>query len=237
MSCGTAVLGTWGVLGDNGGMLEIPGAPLLDKSVLIGACVRLSLRFDAARMAAEVDALPPGTWGTTGRRIRIHQATEGVFLRGYAPAEGNHPIEDRPVLAHLPYIRDIIDSQIPAPPMRCLLARLPGGATIAPHIDRAPYFSQTVRLHIAITTHERAYMICCGQCYVMRPGEVWALNNSATHAVWNADESRSRTHLICDFLPTPALLALLRDGERELGQRRDDADARLAAPARPMTIP
>jgi hypothetical protein len=213
-------------------MLELPGQPRLNKADLIGGCVRLPLRFDAERLAAEVKALPDTFWGTTGGRVGVHRDAEGVFLRGHAPAEGNLPIEDRPALTHLPYARQIIESDIPAPPMRCLLARLPGGARVATHIDRAPYFAQTIRLHIAVTSHERAYMLCAGLCYVMQPGELWALNNTAPHAVWNADEARERTHLICDFLPTPALAALLSIGERDLGVKRPDVESRLSEPAR-----
>jgi hypothetical protein len=130
-------------------MLELPGQPRLNKADLIGGCVRLPVRLDAARLAAEVEALPGSFWGTTGGRVGVHRAAEGVFLRGHAPAEGNLPIEDRPALAHLPYIRQIIQADIPAPPMRCLLARLPGGARVAVHVDRAPYFAQTIRLHVA----------------------------------------------------------------------------------------
>jgi hypothetical protein len=198
-------------------MLELPGQPYLDKAALIGGCIRLPLEFNAARLAAEVESLPPGFWGTTGGRVGVHNAAEGIFLRGYAPAEGNLPIEDRPAITELPYVREIIQERIPAPPMRCLLARLKGGARIAIHIDRAPYFAQTIRLHIAVTSHDHAYMFCAGQCYVMRPGELWALNNTAPHGVWNADATRERTHLICDFLPTAALGSLLAAGARDLG--------------------
>lgn len=213
-------------------MLELPGLPRVDKAVLIGGCVRLSLRFDAARLAAEIGLLPQTFWGTTGGRVGVHRAAEGVFLRGYAPAEGNLPIEDREALAYLPYVREIIESRIPAPPMRCLLARLAGGGCVPMHVDRAPYFAQTVRLHIAVTTHDRAFMMCAGQCYLMQPGELWALNNNVPHGVWNADHSRCRTHLICDFLPTTALNGLLTAGEHDLGDTRPDVEARLSDPAR-----
>jgi hypothetical protein len=116
------------------------------------------------------------------------------------------------------------------------LARLPGGAVIAPHIDRAPYFSQTLRLHIAVTTHEQSFMYCAGFCYRMRLGELWALNNSALHGVLNGDETRERTHLICDFLPTEALLEMLADGERNLGEVRADVESLLTAPPRLQSI-
>lgn len=199
-------------------MLDLPGQPVIDKAALVGGCLRLPLQLDAARFAAEVAALPTSLWGTQGGRVGVHRAAEALFLRGYAPAQGDLPIEDREPLALLPYAREIIEKIIPAPAQRCLLARLPGGATIDPHIDRAPYFSKTLRLHFPIETHDQAWMVAGSLCYLMKPGEVWALNNSGPHAVWNADPQRSRSHMICDFLPTPALLQLLANGDRNLGR-------------------
>ncbi len=208
-------------------MLELPEQPMLDKTLLVGGCLRLPLRFNAERLADEVASLPQRFWGTTAGRVGVHRGVEGVFLRGYAPAQGNLPIEDRPALSFLPYVNSVLRNAIPAPPLRCLLARLAGGAIVPMHIDRAPYFSQTLRLHIAITSHERALMHCAGKCYVMLPGELWTINNSAPHGVWNADPTRERTHLICDFLPTPALIALLAQGDRELGKLRPEVAARI----------
>ncbi len=213
-------------------MLQIPAAAVLDKDTLVGGCVRLPLRVDAPRLRCEVESLPAGLWGSAGGRVGVHRAAEALFLRGYAPAEGERPIEPRAPLALLPYVQWIIHDLIPASPMRCLLACLPGGAMIAPHVDRALYFSQTLRVHVPVITHERAWMVTGTQTYLMAPGEVWVLNNTGPHAVWNEDELLARTHLICDFLPSPALLALLATGERGCGQRREHVLAHLAARAR-----
>ncbi|HUI60305.1 MAG TPA: aspartyl/asparaginyl beta-hydroxylase domain-containing protein [Steroidobacteraceae bacterium] len=213
-------------------MLDLPGQPLLDKQSLVGACIRLPLQVDAAALAEEVANLPASMWGTTGGRVGVHTAAEALFLRGHAPAEGDIPILDRPALEHLPYVKWIIRSLIPASAQRCLLARLPAGGSIAPHIDRAPYFSQTIRIHVAVQSHEQAYMLCAGQCYVMRPGEVWALNNCARHGVWNAHASLSRTHLICDFLPSETLLDLLTRGARTLGTYMPAVEQHVAATGR-----
>lgn len=210
-------------------MLEIPGASLIDKSTLVGGCLRLTLRVDAQRLRDEVTALPDALWGTTGGRTGVHRAAEALFLRGYAPAEGDRPIEEREALARLPYARHIVEELIPARPLRCLLARLPGGASIAPHVDRAPYFSQTLRIHVPVVTHPRVFMVAGTNTYVMRPGEVWVLNNSGRHAVWNADENMARTHLICDFMPDPDLLALLMDGDRDLGRTVGEVDDHFGA--------
>jgi Aspartyl/Asparaginyl beta-hydroxylase len=215
-------------------MLDIPGQPVIDKETLVGGCVRLPLRVDAARLRAEVEALQPSLWGSPGGRVGVQRAAEAVFLRGHAPAEGDLPIEDRPPLGELPYIRSIIETQMSAPPQRCLLARLAAGEFIAPHIDRAPYFNKTIRIHLPVATHARAFMWSVGACYVMQAGEIWALNNCAPHAVWNAHATLARTHLICDFLPTPALLDLLARSERSLGTHNPEVDdyfARLAGGA------
>jgi hypothetical protein len=217
-------------------VLDLPDQPVLDKRALVGGCVRLPLEIDAARFHAEFAALPSSVWGTTGGRVGVHSAAEAVFLRGYAPAQGNMPIEDRPPLAHLPYARSIIESLVGARPMRCLLARMPPDTVIAPHIDRAPYFWKTLRLHFPVESHDKAWMLCSGLGYLMRCGEAWVLNNCAEHAVWNAHSSLSRTHMICDFLPDAGLLDLLARGDRTLGRPMPEVEAgvRSAPPDRVM---
>jgi hypothetical protein len=211
-------------------MLDIPTAPLLDKATLVGGCLRLPLRVDAERLRAEVVALPAVVWGTTGGRVGVHQAANAVFLRGYAPAEGDKPVVDRPILDQLSYARAIIEELILAPRMRCLLARLPAGAIIAPHSDKPPYFRKTLRLHVPVDTNDAVHMVSCGLSYTMRAGEVWVLNNNAEHAVWNAHPTLARIHMICDFLPSPELLGLMGRGERGLGVQRLEVDDRLKTP-------
>lgn len=140
--------------------------------------------------------------------------------------DGENPIEDRQALGQVPSIGAWIRECIPAPPMRCLLARLNPGATIAPHVDRADYFSRTVRIHVPIFTDPAVLMVCRGRAFHMREGEVWALNNSNQHAVLH-DGTRPRTHLICDFLPTPELEAPILSGERALDVDVPDLAVRL----------
>jgi hypothetical protein len=210
-------------------MFALPDAPL-DKTALIGACARLPMAVDAVRLVAEVDALPESLWETRGGRLGPHDAARAVFLRGYAPAEGRgKPVEDRESLAQLPYAREIITQLLPAPPQRCLLARLPAGAMVPPHSDIGPYFLKTIRIHVPVITHEKVWMYCDGRVFRMQAGEVWALNNIAEHAVWNADASRPRTHMICDYLPSPALLDLLARAERNLGTINAEVERHLQA--------
>lgn len=217
-------------------MLDIPNASILDKNALIGGCMRLPLTVDAERLLSDVRKLPVAVWGSPGGRVGVHSAADAVFLRGFAPAEGDKPVEDRPILDLLPYARRIIEETIAAPRQRCLLARLPPVTVIAPHVDRPPYFSKTLRIHVPVETNPEVYMVAAGRCYRMQPGEVWVLNNSALHAVWNAHPSLSRTHLICDFLPSPALLDLLALGERNLGTHLPHVDRQVAKAHAPRAV-
>ena len=222
-------------------MRDLSGEPVIDKQSLVEGCVRLPLSIDAGRLLREVTALPEAAWEIRGGMNRypeagVHRAAESVFLRGYTPAEGDIPIEDRPFLDQLPYVRRLVEHEIGTRPQRCLLARLPAGGSVAPHIDRAPYFSKTLRIHVPVESHDRVWMLCDGLAYLMRPGEAWVLNNLAVHAVWNSHPHLSRTHLICDFLPDAGLLKLLAGGERGLGRPMPEAEAHFATLARERSV-
>lgn len=189
-----------------------------DKNSIIGYCSRLAISIDPAILAKEVDSIPADNWKGTGGRVGVHSQVNAIFLRGYAPAEGDKPIEDRPVLDALPYIRYLIYRLIPARPQRCLLARLKPDAQVAAHKDMGEYFDRYIRIHFPVVTNPTALMLCGDRAYHMKPGEIWALNNSgATHAVVNPDKKNHRTHMICDFEPTDALLELLSFADKGLG--------------------
>src|SRR5262245_10692957 len=108
-----------------GTMHDLPDQPLLDKHAIVGGCVRLPLVVDGERLRTEIAQLPTTLWGTRGGRVGVHSAAEALFLRGHAPAEGDKPLEERPAWRLLPYVRVIVEELIAAPPLRCLLARLP----------------------------------------------------------------------------------------------------------------
>lgn len=199
-------------------MLDLASQPVIDKHGLVGGCIRLPVSVAAERLKSEVDALPSDLWGTRGGRVGVHSAAEALFLRGYAPAEGDKPIEDRPALDELPYIRSILGEIVPAQPLRALLARLPAGANIPVHVDHGDYFTRSLRIHVAVETNDRVWMLADGRAYQMKAGEVWSINNLAEHGVVNAHSSLSRTHLIADFLPSDELLALVKGGDRDLGR-------------------
>lgn len=191
--------------------------PVLNKDSLIGGCMRLPLEIDAERLQAEIAGIPTELWSTRGGRVGVHSQVNAIFFRGYAPAEGDKPIEDREILQTLPYVREIL-AMIPANPLRCLAASLKAEGVVAEHSDIGPYFQKTIRLHFPVTTNPQVTMFSNGMAYKMKPGEVWALNNIAPHRVLNEHKTSRRIHIICDFLPEESLLELLSKGQRDLGK-------------------
>lgn len=101
------------------------------------------------------------------------------------------------------------------------------GQPVNPKQSQHP--GQTIRVHVLIVTHPEMWMYCGDHSYHMAAGEVWALNNSTVHAVWNADPDQARIHMICGFLRRPALIDLLVHGERDLGLDRPEVEAHLFA--------
>lgn len=198
-------------------MPDIANIPKLAKHALIGSCQRLPISFDAIRLVSEFHTIDASLWGSRGGRVGVHVQAEAIFLRGYAPREGDMPIVDRDVTAALPFTMQLIRQLLKAQPMRCLFAKILPNGEVPIHTDNGEYFEKTIRIHIPIVTNTQAVMIAGGQSFHMRVGEVWALNNSGTHGVLNQHETLARTHLICDYLPSDNLLSLLARGERNLG--------------------
>src|SRR3569833_1890535 len=116
-------------------MLDIPGAPYLDKTTLIGGCTQLPVSVDKQRLFEEVQQIPASAWGPRGGRVGVHSVAEAIFLRRYAPAAGDLPVEEQPILSCLPDIRIFFSLTIAAPPLRFLMARLRPGGIIRMHLD------------------------------------------------------------------------------------------------------
>ena len=131
------------------------------------------------------------------------------------------------------------------PPMFDATVSLP--AWVRETVDfEAPYETDEARMRLAIRLADEnvrretggpigAAVFERGSGLLISVGvnSVVRLNNCTLHAVWNADATRPRTHLICDFVPTPGLLDLLARGERGLGRLVPEVEAHFAGMIRP----
>jgi hypothetical protein len=191
-----------------------------DKRDHVLACKRLPLRIDAARLQAEVAALPAELWGNV--RAPVHRETRSLFLKGHAPALKIPGDPDQPALASCPYVRELLYGLLPGTPGKCLLAGLRPRGIVYPHIDADnDYFTGSFRVHLPVSTNPQVSLFCNGRFFRMAAGEAWTLNNLAPHAVVNDHPVDERVHLIFDVFPAPEAVALV-DGVVE-AEGEDDA--------------
>ena len=82
---------------------------------------------------------------------------------------------------------------------RIMLARLPGGSFIPPHVDGEPRVSVPHKIHVPITTNPQVYFFVAGERFHLEEGAAFEVNNAARHSVVNGGES-ARIHLIFEYL-------------------------------------
>jgi uncharacterized protein (TIGR03032 family) len=173
--------------------------------------VQLPLRFDAARLAAEVAAVPEAAW-------RPHpQGFAGNSALPLVAAAGD-PGDDRtrgamsptPHLALLPYLGQAL-GELRSPIGRTRLMRLDGNAEASAHADVNYYWAERLRVHVPVVTTPRVEFRCGERVVTMGPGEVWVFDTWRVHEVQNPEPTR-RIHLVADTVGSPELWRLVEEG-------------------------
>jgi len=143
----------------------------------------------------------------------VHQQTESVVLlftdgkdwpnlrvtreHGWAMlADEVMPIIDNVVASHYPAGGELI---------RAMIAKLPAGNLIRPHIDHHPSFRAGHRIHVPLKTNDRVRFIIEGQPHQLAVGRAYEINNQKQHSVMNKGKD-DRLTLIFDYIP-PELLS------------------------------
>jgi len=197
----------------------------------IERCVRLPLRIDAARLAGELRRLPEAAWRQPERDPVVHAFVDSFFAIGHPRGARPLPPEDRPALAHLPYLRHVLRELVPSEPTRAIVQRLAPQGLLPVHTDTPRYFRGTVRLSMLVAADGVQRFLCNGLWYAMAPGDVWAIDNLRPHGVVNASAA-PRINVVADFRPSDGLAARLRAGEASLAVADDDARRALEAASR-----
>jgi hypothetical protein len=212
--------------------LPVPTDPPPEDGVLrylgIDACVRLPLRVDAARLDAELARLPASTWSGAERDPVVLGAVESLYVVGYPRGATPRPSDDRPVLAELPYLREILRALVPAGVRRAIVARLRPQGLIPIHCDAPRHFRGVVRLSIQVAAGGVQRLYCNGLWYHFAPGEVWATDNLRPHGVYNS-AVEPRINALAEFEPSDALARLIAAGDADLGVLDAPARAELEA--------
>jgi uncharacterized protein (TIGR03032 family) len=194
------------------------------------AFIRLPLRVDATRLAAEVEGLPESAWRPHPQGFAGNSAIPLVSVGGDPESDAlNGPMLPTPSLAACPYLGQVLAS-FQAVIGRTRLMRLDGNAEAQRHSDISYYWFDRVRVHVPILTHPDVTFHCGPRDQHMAAGEVWIFDTWSTHGVTNPRNDR-RIHLVADTVGSAAFWSMV-----DAGDRASAADRSETAPAREVAF-
>ncbi|MDO8362067.1 MAG: TIGR03032 family protein [Actinomycetota bacterium] len=173
--------------------------------------IRLALRVDAARLAAEVASLPDEAWvghpeGAPGNTAVPLVAAAGdpadhATIAAMAPT---------PALATMPYTRAVM-AALGAPIGRTRLMRIEREGQLGHHVDTNRYWQDHFRIHVPVLTHPSVRFDTSGDTVHMAAGEVWVFDTWESHGVVNPAD-HPRIHLVIDSVGSSHLWRLVDRG-------------------------
>lgn len=189
--------------------------------------IQLPLLFDAAALAAEVDAIGESEW-------RPHpQGFPGNSMLPLVAVDGDPDNESfagvmRPTqyLRRCPYLSQVFAST-GAVVGRSRLMRLAGQAEVTRHADQGYYWAERVRVHVPIVTQPTVRFECGGEVINMAAGECWIFDTWRQHSVHN-DATLSRIHLVLDTVGGGPFWDLVSQGRPHNAPRAGWTPRRLA---------
>lgn len=189
---------------------------------------RLPVRFDAARLRAEVEALPATAWAKHPTKIDGNSAVRLVSADGGENDEVYGLMQPTAHLARCPYIRQVLSS-FGVVWSRSRLMKLDARSVVPEHADINYHWFYRVRMHIPVITRPEVLFHCGGQTVHMGAGEAWLFDNWRRHRVENPTDD-IRIHLVADTSGTAAFWQFVaQSGAGRQGDRafdfRPDVDA------------
>jgi hypothetical protein len=168
---------------------------------------KLPLRFDAGRLAADLDRVPVHEWKPHYNSEDYVGAWSGAALRSaggvagkiYPDPGATQPFADTALLECCPYFREVL-AQFQCPLKAVRLLRLAPGARVREHRDpNLGLEDGEARLHVPITTNPDVLFFVNGHSLRMGVGETWYVNFGLPHRVANRGQS-DRVHLVIDCI-------------------------------------
>ncbi len=187
--------------------------------------IRLPVRFDAARMQAEIAALPADAWARHPNEIEGNSALRLVSAGGGENDDVFGLMQPTPHLRNCPYLRQVLAS-FGVVWNRSRLMRLAPHGSVPEHADINYQWFYRVRMHIPIVTRPEVRFHCGGQAVHMAPGEAWIFDNWRRHRVENPTDE-TRIHLVADTSGSAAFWHFVaqsgsgRTADRTLAYRPD----------------
>ena len=172
--------------------------------------IKLPLRFDTARLKAEIDQFPESEWRGHPQGFAGNSALILVSHDGGENDDTNGAMAPAPRLDRCPYLRQAMES-FQTVIGRSRLMRLEPGAEVTPHTDIDLYWRDRIRIHVPIVTDPSVRFNCDGVEIHMGAGEAWIFDNWRPHHVINGSGVR-RVHLVMDTVGSAAFWQLASSG-------------------------
>ena len=206
-------------------MTAVPAAPTANPRKTTG--VRKLGPVDITALRAAVRAIPEAVWNAENaskpNRFEVLDATRHIVFRFIDSPRDWRSSHDRaawphwrallePVLAQA--VRDYGYDRGVFP--RVMLARMPAGGVIHPHIDANPAAKWPHKIHVPLLTHAGVVSFFGGAEHHFPAGEAVEVDNLGPHWVRNGGDT-DRVHLIFEYYdadqPDPSWLEpFLRGG-------------------------
>ncbi len=175
--------------------------------------VRLPLRFDVSRLAAEVLAFAETDWRKHPQGHAGNTALPLVASGGNPDNDDvRGPMRPTPYLDRCPYLQQVLGS-FQAVIGRTRLMRIEGNGEATAHTDTNYYWMQRVRIHVPIITFPTVDFLCGNTTVNMPAGECWIFDTWRLHNVLNR-QVESRIHLVSDSVGSPEFWNLVAQGDR-----------------------
>lgn len=172
--------------------------------------IKLPLRFDAARLKAEIAQFQESEWRAHPQGFAGNSALILVSHNGSENDDTSGSMAPAPRLARCEYLQQVMGS-FQTVIGRSRLMRLEPGAEVTAHTDIDFYWRDRIRIHVPIVTDPSVRFNCDGVVIHMAEGEAWIFDNWRPHHVINASGIR-RVHLVIDTVGSAAFWKLAAGG-------------------------
>ena len=173
--------------------------------------LQLPIRFDADRLAAEVNGLPASAWLPHPTGFAGNEAVPLVSPNGELNDAFDGPMAPTRHLSQCPTILDLM-AELDCVWGRSRLMGLAAGADVPIHIDVHYHWRTHRRLHIPLITNPGVLFTCNDETVHMEPGECWLFDSFSLHKVQNKGTER-RVHLVLDTVGGERLWDLVQAAE------------------------
>jgi hypothetical protein len=177
--------------------------------------LQLPIRFDADRLAAEVNALPKSAWLPHPTGYAGNEAVPLVSPSGKMNDGFDGPMGPTEPLKSCRYIMDLM-AELGCVWGRSRLMGLAAGADVPIHIDVHYHWRTHRRLHIPVITNPGVLFTCNDETVHMQAGECWLFDSFSLHKVQNKGTDR-RVHLVLDTVGGGKLWDLVEAAEAQPG--------------------